>query len=46
MYEPNSDLLKKMKEPRLALSKLLARMLPAISDLLFSLILMDSFPNF
>ena len=31
--EPNSDLLKKMKQPRLALSTLLAHMLQAISDL-------------
>ena len=34
--EPNLDLLKKMKEPRLALSMLLAHMLQAISDSLFS----------
>ena len=31
--KPNSDLLKKIKEPRLALSTLLAHMLQAISDL-------------
>ena len=43
--EPNLDLLKKMKEPRLALSMLLAHMLQAISDSLFSSILIDSFPN-
>ena len=44
--EPTSDLLKKMKEPRLALSMLLALMLQAISDSLFSSILIDSFQNF
>ena len=44
--EPNSDLLKKMKEPRLALSTLLTHMLQAISESLFSSILIDSFPNF
>ena len=44
--EPNLDLLKKMKEPRLALSMLRAHMLQAISDSLFSSILIDSFPNF
>ena len=44
--EPNSYLFKKMKEPRLALSKLLAHMLQAISDSLFKSILIDSFPNF
>ena len=43
--EPNLDLLKRMKEPRLALSMLLAHMLQAISDLLSSSILIDSFPN-
>ena len=44
--EPNSDLLKKMKEPRLGLSTLLAHMLQAISDSLFSSIPINSFPNF
>ena len=44
--KPNLDLLKKMKEPRLALSMLLTHMLQAISDSLFSSILIDSFPNF
>ena len=34
--KPNSDFLKKMKEPRLALSTLLAHMLQAISDSLLS----------
>ena len=42
----NSDLLKKMKEPRLALSTVLAHMLQAISDSLFSSISINSFPNF
>ena len=45
-YKPNSDLLKKIKEPRLALSMLLAHMLQAISDSLFSSTLIDSFPDF
>ena len=44
--EPNLDLLKKMKEPRLALSMLIAHMLQAISESLLSSILIDSFPNF
>ena len=44
--EPNSDLLKKMKKPRLALSTLLAHMLQAIFDSLFSSIPINSFPNF
>ena len=44
--EPNSDLLKKMKEPRLALSTVLAHMLLAISDSLFSSIPTNSFLNF
>ena len=35
-----------MKEPRLTLSMLLADMLQAISDSLFSSILNDSFPDF
>ena len=34
--EPNLDSLKKMKEPRLALSMLLAHVLQAISESLFS----------
>ena len=38
--------LKKMKEPRLPLSTLLAHMLQAISDSLFSSIPINSFPNF
>ena len=44
--EPNSDLLKKMKKPRLALSTLLAHMPQAISDSLFSSIPINSFPDF
>ena len=44
--EPNSDLLKKMKEPRFTLSTLLAHMLQAFSDSLFSSIPINSFPNF
>ena len=46
LISPNSNLLKKMKEPRLALSTLLAHMLQAISDSLFSSILINLFPNF
>ena len=44
--EPNSDLLKKMKELRLGLNTLVAHMLQAISDSLFSSIPINSFPNF
>ena len=44
--EPNSDLLKKMKEPNLALSTILAHMLQAISDSLFRSIPINSLPNF
>ena len=44
--EPNSDSLKKTKEPRLALSTFIAHMLQAISDSLFSSIPINSFPNF
>ena len=44
--ETNSDLLKKMKEPRLALSTLLAHMLQAIFDSLLSSNQIKSFPNF
>ena len=41
--KPNSDFLKKMKEPRLALSTLLAHMLQAISDSLLSSNQINSF---
>ena len=46
--EPNSDLLKKMKEPKFALSSLLVSMLQAISDhfdSLVSSIVIDLFPS-